>query len=66
LHFYRAIGIDEGGRQDEPPNKTTRIGVTDHKAEGQRVLELVHLLIRIKADFTLFCFWFSVCILVFR
>lgn len=40
--------------------------MTDHKAKGQRVLEIVYLLIAIKADFALVYFWVSICMLVLR
>lgn len=40
--------------------------MTDHRAKGQRVPEMVHSLKAIKADFVLVYFWVSVCMLVLR
>lgn len=57
LHFCKAVGVDEWGRKGEPPNNTARIMVTDHKAEEQRALKLVYLLIILQADFAHFFFF---------
>lgn len=49
----------EGERKLKPQTgQKDKDKMTDHRAKGQRVLGMVHLITAIKADFGLVYFWF--------